>query len=71
LFRILLLSNRNGEDLSGSLLAKYLSKSGDLVEALQMVGYGANYKKNIRIVKKTLEFSTDGIGYYSLKRRMI
>ncbi len=72
MLRILLLSNGHGEDLSGSLLAKYFVKRGDLVDALPIVGNGENYKKaNIRIVGKTKEFRTGGIGYNSLKGRMI
>ena len=43
--KILLLSNGHGEDLSGSLLANYLVKKGDCVEALPIVGDGENYKK--------------------------
>ena len=54
--RILLLSNGHGEDLSGSLLGKYLLKKGDLVEALPIVGDGENYKKvNIRIIGKKVK----------------
>ena len=69
---ILLLSNGHGEDLSGSLLAKYLVKRGNFVEALPIVGNGENYKKeNIKIIGKTKEFSTGGIGYNSLRGRMI
>ena len=69
--RILLLSNGHGEDLSGSLLAKYFVKKGDLVEALPIVGDGENYKKvNIRIIGKTKTFKTGGVGYNSLKGRM-
>jgi len=72
LSRILLLSNGHGEDLSGSLLAKYLVKKGDFVEALPIVGDGENYKKvNIRIIGKTKKFKTGGIGYNSFKGRMI
>ena len=71
MFRILLLSNGHGEDLSGSLLAKYLIKKGDHVDALPIVGDGENYKKvNIRIIGKTKKFSTGGIGYNSFKGRM-
>ena len=70
--RILLLSNGHGEDLSGSLLAKYLVEKGDFVEALPIVGDGENYKKvNIRIIGKTKKFSTAGIGYNSFKGRMV
>ncbi len=69
--RILILSNGHGEDLSGSLLAKYFVKKGDLVEALPIVGDGENYKKvNIRIIGKTKKFQTGGIGYNSFKGRM-
>ncbi len=69
--KILLLSNGHGEDLSGSLLAKYLVQKGDLVDALPIVGDGENYKKiNIRIIGKTKKFRTGGIGYNSLKGRM-
>ena len=70
--RILLLSNGHGEDLSGSLLGKYLVEKGDIVEALPFVGDGENYKKvNIRIIGKTKQFKTGGIGYNSFKGRMI
>ena len=69
--RILLLSNWHCEDLSGSLLAQYLVKSGDFVEALPIVVNSANYKKNIRIVYKTKEFSTGGIGYDSLREEWL
>ena len=70
--RILLLSNGHGEDLSGSLLAKNLVKRGNLVEALPIVGCGENYnKENIRIIGKTKEFKTGGIGYNSFKGRII
>ena len=69
--RILLLSNGHGEDLSGSLLAKYFVKKGDLVHALPIVGDGENYKKvNIRIIGKTKKFRTGGIGYNSFRGRM-
>jgi len=71
LSRILILSNGHGEDLSASLLAKYLVKKGDLVDALPIVGDGENYKKvNIRIIGKTKKFKTGGIGYNSLKGRI-
>ncbi len=69
--KILLLSNGHGEDLSGSLLAKYFVTKGDLVEALPIVGDGENYKKvNIRILGKTKKFKTGGIGYNSFKGRL-
>ena len=70
--RILLISNGHGEDLSGSLLAKYLVKKGDLVEALPIVGDGEHYKTvNIRIIGKTKKFKTGGIGYNSFKGRLL
>ncbi len=69
--RILVLSNGHGEDLSGSLLAKYFVKKGDLVDALPIVGDGENYKKiNIRIIGKTKKFRTGGIGYNSFRGRI-
>ena len=52
--RILLLSNGHGEDLSGSFLAKYLVKKGDLVDALPIVGNGENYKKVKNIISPIL-----------------
>ena len=70
--KILLLSNGHGEDLSGSLLAKELVKNGNLVDALPIVGKGENYEKeNIKIIGKTREFITGGIGYNSLKGRLL
>ena len=64
--RILLLSNGHGEDLSGSLLAKSLIQRGNCVDALPIVGQGLDYKKeSIRIIGKTKEFGTGGIGYNS------
>ncbi len=69
--RILILSNGHGEDLSGSLLAKELSQMGHHVEALPIVGNGNNYKKHkIKVVCKTKEFGTGGLGYNSLKGRI-
>ena len=40
MFKILILSNGHGEDLSGSLIAKQLVKSGYTVHALPIVGKG-------------------------------
>ena len=69
--RILLLSNGHGEDLSGSLIAKELVKRGYSVDALPIVGKGIHYEKEkIRIIGKTKEFSTGGIGYNSFKGRL-
>ncbi len=70
--RILLLSNGHGEDLSGSLIAKQLVKSGYSVDALPIVGKGIHYKKaKIKIIGETKEFITGGIGYNSFKGRLI
>ena len=70
--RILLLSNGHGEDLSGSLIAKELVKSGHYVDALPIVGKGNHYERaKIKIIGKTKEFSTGGIGYNSFKGRLI
>ena len=69
--RILLLSNGHGEDLSGSLIAKELVNSGYSVDALPIVGRGIHYEKEkIKIIGKTREFSTGGIGYNSFKGRL-
>jgi len=71
LFKILILSNGHGEDLSGSLIAKQFVKSGYSVHALPIVGKGNHYKKEkIKIIGKTKEFSTGGIGYNSFKGRL-
>ena len=70
--RILFLSNGHGEDLSGSLLAKQLKRDGNVVNALPIVGKGIHYQKvKIKIIGKTREFSTGGIGYNSLKGRLL
>jgi len=71
LFKILILSNGHGEDLSGSLIAKQFVKSGYSVHALPIVGIGNHYEKEkIKIIGKTKEFSTGGIGYNSFKGRL-
>ena len=70
MFKILILSNGHGEDLSGSLIAKKLEKCGFSVNALPIVGKGNQYEKQkIKIIGKTKEFSTGGIGYNSFKGR--
>ena len=70
--KILILSNGHGEDLSGSLIAKELIKNGHFVDALPIVGKGINYdKENIKVIGKTREFSTGGIGYNSIKGRFL
>ncbi len=71
MFKILILSNGHGEDLSGSLVAKQFVKSGYSVHALPIVGKGNHYKKaKIKIIGKTKEFRTGGIGYNSLNGRL-
>jgi len=71
LFKILILSNGHGEDLSGSLIAKQFVKSGYSVHALPIVGMGNHYEKEkIKIIGKTKEFRTGGIGYNSFKGRL-
>ena len=68
--KILILSNGHGEDLSGSLIAKEFVKSGYSVNALPIVGKGVDYEKEkIKIIGKTKEFRTGGIGYNSFKGR--
>ena len=68
MFKILILSNGHGEDLSGSLIANQLVKSGYSVHALPIVGTGNHYEiEKIKIIGKTKEFSTGGIGYNSFK----
>ncbi len=69
--KILILSNGHGEDLSGSLIAKQFVKIGYSVNALPIVGKGNHYKQEkIKIIGKTKEFSTGGIGYNSFKGRL-
>ena len=71
MFKILILSNGHGEDLSGSLIAKQFVKSGYSVHALPIVGIGNQYEKEkIKIIGKTKEFSTGGLGYNSFKGRL-
>ena len=56
MFKILILSNGHGEDLSGSLIAKQFLKSGYSVNALPIVGKGNHYsKEKIKIIRKTKE----------------
>ena len=69
--KILILSNGHGEDLSGSFLARKLIQMGHQVEALPIVGNGNVYKNNkIKVVCKTREFSTGGLGYNSIQGRI-
>lgn len=69
--RILLLSNGHGEDLSGALLAQELQKQGHSVQALPLAGLGSPYRKaGVRLLGRSHEFSTGGIGYTSLRGRL-
>ena len=70
--RILVLSNGHGEDLSGSIIASRLIAIGNKVEALPIVGSGDAYKKEkINIIGKTRKFNTAGLGYNSLKGKLL
>ena len=69
--RVLFLSNGHGEDLSASLIARKLVDIGYEVDGLPIVGKGKNYSiENIRIIGKTRDFKTGGLGYNSLKGRI-
>ena len=71
MFKILILSNGHGEDLSGSLIAKEFVRCGHVVNALPIVGKGNHYEREkIKIIGKTKEFRTGGIGYNSFKGRL-
>ena len=71
MYKILVLSNGHGEDLSGSILASRLISIGNEVEALPIVGSGDAYKKQkINVIGKTRKFNTAGLGYNSLKGKL-
>ena len=61
MFKILILSNGHGEDLSGSLIAKQFVKSGYSVHALPIVGIGNHYKKE----KIKIDSSWDNLAKHS------
>ncbi len=70
--KILFLSNGHGEDLSGSLIGKAFKKIGHHVDAFPLVGNGESYKRRgVKIIGKTKSFSTGGMGYTSLKGRIL
>ena len=70
--KVLFLSNGHGEDLSGSLMANAFKKLGHDVEALPLVGKGESYlKAGVVVIGKTKSFSTGGMGYTSLKGRIL
>ena len=69
--RILLLSNGHGEDLSGALLGQALIAGGHTVTALPLAGLGRPYQQaGIRLLGRSHEFSTGGLGYTSLRGRL-
>ena len=70
--KILFLSNGHGEDLSGALMGNAFKKLGHEVNALPLLGNGENYlKSGLNVIGKTKSFSTGGMGYTSLKGRML
>ena len=70
--KILFLSNGHGEDLSGALIGNAFKKLGHEVHALPLVGKGESYLKlGVRVLGKTKSFSTGGMGYKSLKGRIL
>jgi len=72
LAKILFLSNGHGEDLSGALMGNAFKKLGHEVNALPLLGNGENYlKSGLNVLGKTKSFSTGGMGYTSLKGRML
>ncbi len=69
--RLLLLSNGHGEDLSGALLGKALTRLNHEVDALPLVGVGSPYvDRKIAVLGKTKDFSTGGLGYTSWQGRL-
>ncbi|MCX5951002.1 MAG: lipid-A-disaccharide synthase-related protein [Cyanobacteria bacterium] len=69
--RILLISNGHGEDLSGSLLGRQLRQRQQSVEAFPLVGAGEAYRQaGLKVIGRTRNFSTGGLGYTSLKGRL-
>ncbi len=69
--RFLLISNGHGEDVSGALIGIKLQGLGHKVDAIPFVGKGNSYTNaGIKLIFKSKEFSTGGIGYTSLKGRL-
>ena len=70
--KILFLSNGHGEDLSGALMGNAFKNLGHEVNALPLLGNGENYlKSGLNVIGKTKSFSTGGMGYTSLKGRIL
>ena len=68
MFKILILSNGHGEDLSGSLIAKQFVKSGYSVHALPIVGMGNHYEKEkIKIIVKLRNLELEELGIILLR----
>ena len=68
---VLLLSNGHGEDLSGALIGAGLIAEGVAVEALPLVGHGTAYRqRGIRVIGRTRECSTGGLGFTSLRGQL-
>ena len=68
MFKILILSNGHGEDLSGSLIAKQFLKSGYSVDALPIVGIGNHYeKKKLRLSVKLKNLVLEELGIILLR----
>jgi len=72
LSKVLFLSNGHGEDLSGSLIGNAFRNLGHDVDAFPLVGSGESYlKAGVKVIGKTKAFSTGGMGYTSLKGRIL
>ena len=72
MLKVLVLSNGNGEDLSGSLIGNAFRKLGHDVKAFPFVGNGESYLKiGLKVIGKTKSFSTGGMGYTSMKGRIL
>ena len=70
--KVLFLSNGHGEDLSGSLIGNAFRNLGHDVDAFPLVGSGESYlKAGVKVIGKTKAFSTGGMGYTSLKGRIL
>ena len=68
MFKILILSNGHGEDLSGSLIAKQFVKSGYSVDALPIVGIGSHYEKEkLRLSVKPKNLVLEELGIILLR----
>ena len=72
MFKILILSNGHGEDLSGSLIAKQCVKSGYSVHALPIVGMGNHYEKEkIKIIGKLRNLELEELVIILLREELL